>query len=74
MGWKEKGKSAAQISLRWELQKGVAAIPKTTNFGRLAENIDLFDFQLNEEEMKRIDKIPYCGGLGIDSDEVTEFG
>ena len=71
---KEKGKSAAQISLRWELQKGVAAIPKTTNFGRLAENIDLFDFQLNEEEMKRIDKIPYCGGLGIDSDEVTEFG
>lgn len=71
---KKKGKSAAQISLRWELQKGVAAIPKTTNFGRLAENIDLFDFQLNEEEMKRIDKIPYCGGLGIDSDEVTEFG
>lgn len=71
---KEKGRSAAQVALRWEMQKGVAAIPKTANPSRLRENIDLFDFQLSEEEMKRIDKIPYCGGLGIDSDEVTEFG
>ena len=71
---KEKGKSAAQLCLRWAFQKGVAMIPKTANPSRLAENMDLFDFQLSEEEMKRIDKIPYCGGLGIDSDEVTEFG
>ncbi len=71
---REKGKSVAQVALRWEMQKGVAAIPKTANRNRLRENIDLFDFQLSDEEMKRIDKIPYCGGLGIDSDEVTEFG
>lgn len=71
---KEKGKSAAQIALRWEFQKSVAVIPKTKNRSRLAENINIFDFQLSEEEMKRIDNIPYCGGLGIDSDEVTEFG
>ncbi len=70
----KKGRSVAQIVLRWELQKGILVIPKTANKDRLAENMDVFDFELSEEEMKRIDAIPFCGGLGIDPDEVTEFG
>lgn len=69
-----KGKSTAQICLRWELQKGIIVIPKTTKRERLAQNIDIFDFRLSKEEMKKIDAIPYCGGIGIDSDEVVEFG
>ena len=70
----KKEKTPAQICLRWEIQKGVIVIPKTSNLARLAENIDIFDFSLDEEEMLQIDSMPYCGGLGIDPDEVTEFG
>ena len=69
-----KKKSVAQICLRWELQKGAIAIPKTTNIERMRENLDIFDFNLNESEMKIIDNISYCGGIGIDPDEVEEFG
>lgn len=70
----KKRKTVAQISIRWEIQKGLIVIPKTSNIGRLAENMDVFDFELSKEEMSEIDNIPYCGGIGIDSDEVIEFG
>ncbi|MBE5907679.1 MAG: aldo/keto reductase [Lachnospiraceae bacterium] len=66
--------SSAQVCLRWALQKGAVVIPKSTNALRLRSNIDVFDFELTDEEMKRIDAIPYCGGIGIDPDEVEEFG
>ena len=49
-------------------------IPKSVNASRLHSNIDIFDFELSNEEIKKIDSIPYCGGIGIDPDEVTEFG
>lgn len=68
------GKSPAQICLRWALQKGITVIPKTGNPERLSENRDIFGFSLEEAEMALIDAIPYCGGLGLDPDEVTEFG
>ena len=45
------GKSAAQIGLRFLTQEGIAAIPKSSNPERIAANIDIFDFKLNEEEM-----------------------
>ena len=67
-------KSTAQICLRWALQKGAVVIPKTSDPDRLIQNITLFDFTLSAEEMKDLDAIPYCGGIGIDPDEVTEFG
>ena len=69
-----KEKTTAQICLRWGLQKGMIVIPKTVNADRLAQNIDVFDFELSEDEMSIVDDIPYCGGIGIDSDEVIEFG
>ena len=71
---KAHNKTSAQISLRWSLQKNIIVIPKTINKNRLSENINVFDFELSDKEMKLIDEIPYCGGIGIDSDEVTEFG
>ena len=49
------GKTAAQVALRWAVQRGTAVLPKTTNPGRLAENIGLFDFALTDEEMARLD-------------------
>ena len=69
-----KKKTVAQVCLRWGLQKGSILIPKTTNVGRMQENFDIFNFSLDKKEMDAIDKISYCGGIGIDSDEVEEFG
>lgn len=67
-------KSVAQICLIWELQKGMIVIPKSSSPDRISENLNVFDVKLTEEEMQRIDSIPYCGGIGLDSDEVIEFG
>jgi 2,5-diketo-D-gluconate reductase A len=48
------GKSVAQVVLRWLTQRGVVAIPKSVRSERMAENLDIFDFQLTDEEMSRI--------------------
>jgi len=47
-------KSAAQVILRWNLQKGVVVIPGSSNPDHIQENTELFDFELTEEEMGRI--------------------
>jgi D-xylose reductase len=47
-------RTAAQVVLRWGLQRGTAIIPKTSNAARLKENISLFDFELSVEEMSAI--------------------
>ena len=44
----EYGKSATQVVLRWHVQLGLVAIPKSSNPGRIAENIDVFDFELTQ--------------------------
>ena len=51
---KAHGKSVAQTALRYLLQRGVVIIPKSTHKERMQENIDIFDFQLSDEEMDRI--------------------
>lgn len=48
------GKTPAQIILRWALQLGVSTIPKSSNLNRLKENFDVFDFQINDDDMKQI--------------------
>ena len=50
-------KSAAQVLLRWAVQRGTVAIPKSSKLERLAENIALFDFALTEAEMATIDSL-----------------
>src|SRR4051812_29393398 len=47
-------KTAAQVCLRWLLQQNIAAIPRTSKIERLSENIDVFDFELSEDEMRQI--------------------
>ncbi|GAB3065632.1 aldo/keto reductase [Intrasporangium mesophilum] len=49
------GKSPAQVMLRWGLQHGRSVIPKSTKPARIAENIDVFDFMLTEDELAAID-------------------
>jgi diketogulonate reductase-like aldo/keto reductase len=51
------GKSPAQVMLRWHLQEGRSAIPKSTKPARIAENIDVFDFTLSAEELGAIDAL-----------------
>jgi len=48
------GKTAAQVCLRWLVQQNVAAIPRTSKLERLQENLDVFDFALNDDDMAKI--------------------
>ena len=50
-------KSVGQVILRWNVQRGVVVIPKSTHIERIKENIDIFDFELNGKEMKQIASI-----------------
>ncbi len=50
-------KSSAQVILRWNLQKGVVVIPGSSNPDHIQENTELFDFELTEEEMERINAL-----------------
>ncbi len=48
------GKSPAQVALRWLIQRGIVAIPKSTHKERMAENFDIFDFSLSDADMQSI--------------------
>jgi len=50
-------KSAAQVILRWHMQQGLVAIPKSVHAERIRENIDIFDFELTAAEMQQIDNL-----------------
>lgn len=51
---KRHKKTAAQVLLRWSIQRGIVVIPKSFTKARIAENIDIFDFELSQEEMKTV--------------------
>lgn len=48
------GKSAAQVALRWNIQRGVVVIPKSVHEERMKQNFDVFDFALSDEDMEQI--------------------
>jgi 2,5-diketo-D-gluconate reductase A len=62
------GRSPAQVVLRWHVQHDLVAIPRTSKPERLAENIDVFDFSLDDDEMARIDALDRAGEGAVDSD------
>lgn len=51
------GKTPAQIALKWNVQRGVVIIPKSTHIERMEQNIDIWDFELTEKEMTQITKL-----------------
>ena len=51
---KAHGKTTAQVMLRWNLQRGVVVIPKSVHRERMEENLDVFDFELSDDEMAKI--------------------
>ena len=48
------GKTPAQVILRWDIQRGISVIPKSSHPARICENYDVWDFELTAEEMKQI--------------------
>lgn len=65
---KKYGKTAAQIVLRWDLQKGVVTIPKSAKKERIVANADIFDFQLLLEDVKLLDDMHRGQRFGPDPD------
>jgi len=65
------GKSTAQVMLRWHLQQGRSAIPKSVKPGRIAENFDVFDFELTRDEIAGIDALDTSVRGGPEPDDVT---
>jgi 2,5-diketo-D-gluconate reductase B len=61
-------KTAAQVCLRWLVQQSVAAIPRTSKIERLSENIEIFDFELSDDEMRQI------SAMGGAKGRLTDFG
>ena len=51
------GKSAAQVALRWNVQRGVTVIPKSVHKDRMEQNMDIWDFKLSDEDMAEIAKL-----------------
>ncbi len=65
---KAHGKSPAQVVLRWHLQHGYIVFPKSVTPSRMAENFDLFDFELTEEELGRVSALNRDERTGPDPD------
>jgi diketogulonate reductase-like aldo/keto reductase len=65
------GKSAAQVMLRWHLQEGRSAIPKSVKPARIAENFDVFDFELSPQQIAAIDALETGARGGPEPDIIT---
>lgn len=65
---KKYNKSVAQVILRWDLQNGVVTIPKSTKEHRIVENAAVFDFELTQADMERIDALNQNYRVGPDPD------
>ncbi|NJB37119.1 aldo/keto reductase [Croceivirga sp. JEA036] len=65
---KKYNKSIAQIVLRWDLQKGVITIPKSTKKERIVANAAIFDFELSSEDMEQLDQMDKAHRFGPDPD------
>ncbi|WP_328840911.1 aldo/keto reductase [Nakamurella leprariae] len=64
------GKSSAQVVIRWHLQHGLSVIPKSADPQRIAENIDVFDFELSADDVAAIDALGTANRAGGDPEVV----
>ena len=64
------GKTPAQVVLRWHLQHGIIAIPKSVTPSRIQENLDIFEFMLSPDDMQQIDQLNRNERTGSNPDEM----
>ncbi|KAI3971268.1 hypothetical protein MKW92_007143 [Papaver armeniacum] len=62
---KARGKTTAQIALRWVYEQGVSMVVKSFNKDRMTQNIQIFDFELTEEESNKISQLPQHKGVSL---------
>ncbi|MGV9825124.1 aldo/keto reductase [Gordonia sp. NPDC003429] len=67
------GKSPTQIALRWAVQHGIGVVPKSSHHGRQLENADLFDFELDEDDLEALAALDRGERAARDSDVEEEF-
>jgi diketogulonate reductase-like aldo/keto reductase len=67
---KKYGKSPVQIVLRWDLQKEVVTIPKSSQPDRIRSNAELFDFEISKEDMNKIDQLDNNNRTGPDPENI----
>ena len=63
------GKTSGQVVLRWHIELGIVAIPRSASPGRIAQNIDIFDFELTPDEIAAISALDTGEEQGVDSDK-----
>jgi diketogulonate reductase-like aldo/keto reductase len=68
---RQHARSAAQVMLRWHLQHGRSAIPKSTKPARIAENFNIFDFELSSGEVTAIDALDTGVRGGPEPDQIS---
>lgn len=64
------GVSVAQLCIHWCLQNDVIPLPKSVTPNRIQQNIDVFGFEITAEDIAVINAMEYCGGSGLDPDEI----
>ncbi len=67
------GKTPAQVILRWNVQQGVIVIPKTVHKERMKENLEIWDFELDEDDMKRIETLDLGQPSMLDTRKLSEI-
>lgn len=67
------GVSPAQVILRWAVQQGIAAIPKSARAGRQRANLDVFGFGLTSAEMAALDGLDLGEAAAVDADRREEY-
>jgi diketogulonate reductase-like aldo/keto reductase len=65
------GKTPAQITIRWELQKQIVTIPKSVHQERILSNSDVFDFEISPEDMIKIDHLDKEQRVGPHPDKIN---
>jgi diketogulonate reductase-like aldo/keto reductase len=68
---RQHGKTPAQVMLRWHVEEGRSAIPKSTKPARIAENFDVFDFELSKDQLAAIDALDTGVRRGPEPDSIT---
>ena len=70
---KKHGRTPAQVILRWNVQQGVIVIPKTVHKERMKENLDIWDFSLDDEDMEKISSLDKGWPSMLDTRKISEI-